>query len=307
VTGADGFVGRWLVRAARARGISVIATTMPGATPPIEWRDASGPRPDVMAADLLDDDAVQRLADARPDMVVHLAAIASGAAARQDPAAAVAVNAAATTLLAALLAMSSRPRFLFVSSGEVYGAGHDGPISESAPMRPGSPYAESKARAEQALHAIWQRGVLPVVIARAFPHTGPGQSTTYVLPALATRLREAKRASASTIKAGNLAAVRDFLDVRDVVRAYLLLLEHGEPGETYNVASGTGRKLSDCFAQLATVVGVSVRVEQDAALLRPGDIPALVGDAAKLRATTGWSPEISFERTLQDLVNAQAD
>jgi GDP-4-dehydro-6-deoxy-D-mannose reductase len=307
VTGADGFVGRWLVRAARARGMSVIATTLPGATPPAEWRDASGPKPDVVAADLLDDDAVQRLANARPDTVVHLAAIASGAEARQNPEAAVAVNAAATTLLAALLATSSRPRFLFVSSGEVYGPGHDGPIAESTPMHPGSPYAESKARAEQALHAIWQRGVLPVIIARAFPHTGPGQSTTYVLPALAARLREAKHANTSRIKAGNLDAVRDFLDVRDVVRAYLLLLERGEPGETYNVASGTGRRLSDCFAQLAAVVGVNAHAEQDAALLRPGDIPVLIGDAAKLRATTGWSPEISFERTLQDLVNAQAD
>jgi GDP-4-dehydro-6-deoxy-D-mannose reductase len=307
VTGADGFVGRWLLRAARAVGTPVVAAVLPGTSPPVEWRDANGPPVKVVEADLLDDDAVQRLAAVRPDAVVHLAAVASGAAARRDPAAAVAVNAAATTLLGALLATTSRPRFLFVSTAEVYGAGHSGPIDESAPMLPASPYAESKARAEQSLHALWQRGVLPVITARAFPHTGPGQSTAYVLPALAARLRAARQSGAATIAAGNLAAVRDFLDVRDVVRAYLLLLERGEPGMAYNVASGVGRRLSDCFSALAALVGSDARAEQDATLLRPSDIPVLIGDATRLREATGWSPAIPFERTLLDLVNAQAD
>lgn len=307
VTGADGFVGRWLVRAARAAGTPVIAAVLPGTVVPAEWGEQSGPSVKVVEADLLDDDAVQRLAALRPDAVVHLAAVASGAAARRDPDAAIAVNAAATTLLGALLASTSRPRFLFVSTAEVYGAGHSAPIDESAPLAPASPYAESKARAEQALDALWQRGVLPVITARAFPHTGPGQSTAYVLPALAARLRAARQSGAATIPAGNLSAVRDFLDVRDVVRAYLLLLERGEPGKAYNVASGTGRRLSDCFSALARLVGSDARAEEDAALLRPGDIPVLIGDATRLRNATGWSPEIPFERTLLDLVNAQAD
>lgn len=309
VTGADGFVGRWLVRAARAAGTPVVAAILPGATVPAEWQSSARDTApvDVVPADLLDDDAVQRLADRRPDAVVHLAAIASGAEARKNPDAALAVNATATTLLAALLATTSRPRFLFVSTGEVYGAGHTAPITESAPTDPGSPYAVSKAGAEAALHSIWQRTGLPVVVARAFPHTGPGQSVTYVLPALAARLRDAKATGAHTITAGNLGAIRDFLDVRDVVRAYLLLLEKGVPGEAYNVASGIGHRLSDCFGMLARLIDVDARVEQDASLLRPGDIPVLIGDSGKLRAATGWTPEISFERTLQDLVNAQAD
>ena len=309
VTGADGFVGRWLVRAARAGGVPVTAAILPNATPPDEWRDPPSLQPpvDVVTADLRDDAAVQGLADLRPDAVIHLAAVASGAEAQRNPEAALAINAAATTLLAALLATTSRPRFLFVSTGEVYGAGHAGPIDESAPLAPGSPYGSSKAAAEAALRSIGRRTALSVIIARAFPHSGPGQSTRFVLPALASRLGAAKRTGEPAVKAGNLSAVRDFLDVRDVVRAYLLLLERGVPGEVYNVASGIGHRLSDCFDQLAHVIGVEARAEQDAALLRPGDIPVLIGDATKLRGATGWSPVIPFERTLQDLVNAQAD
>ena len=309
VTGADGFVGRWLVRAARAAGTPVMATILPNTIPPAEWRATDGGLSaiEVVPADLLDDDAVQRLADLRPDAVIHLAAVASGTEARKDPDAARRVNAAATTLLGALLSTTSKPRFLFVSTGEVYGAGHDGPIAESAPLAPGSAYGSSKAAAEAALRSIFVRTKLPVITARAFPHTGPGQSAMYVLPALAARLREAKHAGQSVVKAGNLGAIRDFLDVRDVVRAYLLLLERGVPGEVYNVASGEGHRLTDCFEMLAGMIGVAAHAEQDAALLRPGDIPVLIGDATKLRAATGWSPQIPFERTLQDLVNAQAD
>jgi GDP-4-dehydro-6-deoxy-D-mannose reductase len=262
---------------------------------------------ETMVADLRDPEAVREIADRHPDAVVHLAAIASGAAARQDPGAAMAVNSDATTRLAIALARTSSPRFLFVSTAEVYGIEHTAPISEAAPVRPASPYAVSKAHAEAALAGVAQHSRLPVLVVRAFPHTGPGQTTTYVLPALAARLRAAKRAGTHVVRTGNLDAVRDFLDVRDVVRAYLLLLNHGQPGEVYNLASGIGRRLADCFELLARVIDVAAVAEPDAALLRPGDIPVLIGDATKLRTATGWSPEIAFERTLQDLVNAQAD
>ena len=166
-----------------------------------------------------------------------------------------------------------------------------------------------KVGAEAALEAVAGQGEQPVIVVRAFPHTGPGQSQTYVLPALAARLMAAKRTGASSVRTGNLSAIRDFLDVRDVVRAYLLLLDRGTPGEVYNVASGTGHRLADCFATLARLVGVAAHPGRKGcgALLRPGDIPALIGDATKLRNATGWSPEIPFERTLQDLVDAQAD
>jgi GDP-4-dehydro-6-deoxy-D-mannose reductase len=309
VTGADGFVGRWLVRSARAAGFQVLAVILPDSVPPVEWQSSAGGAAPVetLFADLRDGAAVQRIAQSRPDAVVHLAAIASGAAARQDPAAAMAVNHDATTRLAIALSATSSPRLLFVSTAEVYGPEHSVPIAESARVSPGSPYATSKAEAEVALAAVSKQDGLPVIVVRAFPHTGPGQTTTYVLPSLAAGLRAAKRAGIHVVKAGNLGAVRDFLDVRDVADAYLLLLERGKPGEVYNVASGVGRRLSQCFDMLARLIGVDAHPEEDAALLRPGDIPVLIGDATKLRTATGWSPQIAFERTLQDLVNAQAD
>ena len=308
VTGADGFVGRWLVRAARADGHRVVAAIIPGALPPPDWQAAAVlPPVEVVHADFREVEDVARLAALRPDAVVHLAAIASGAAARENPDAANLINGAMAAVFGELLGKNGSPRFLFVSTGEVYGPDHTGPIPETAPRNPRSPYAISKENAEIPLEMLWRDSALPVIIARAFPHTGPGQSTAYVLPALAARLKEAKRRGASAVRTGNLAEVRDFLDVRDVVRAYLLLLDRGVPGEVYNVASGVGHRLADCFTTLARLVGVAAHAVEDAALLRPGDIPVLIGDATRLRNSTGWSPQIPFERTLQDLVDAQAD
>jgi GDP-4-dehydro-6-deoxy-D-mannose reductase len=128
-----------------------------------------------------------------------------------------------------------------------------------------------------------------------------------VLPGLTHRLVEAKRSGQREIPVGNLAPVRDFLDVRDVVKAYLLLLEHGAAGQAYNVSSGVGQRLSDCFASLARLVGVDAVAVTDASLVRPADIPVLIGDPSRLQAATGWTPQIPFEQTLQDLVDAQAD
>lgn len=308
VTGADGFVGRWLVRSARAEGHDVIASVIPGAAPPAEWADpGDGPLVEVVRADVREKSDLQRLAATPVDAVVHLAAIASGAAARLDPQAAMDINAIATVWLLTFLAEAGQhPRFLLVSSGEVYGGGHGAPIPETAEVHPGSPYAASKWAAEEPARSIGESEQIPLIIARPFPHTGPGQTPQYVLPALASRLIEAKRTGATSVKTGNLAAVRDFLDVRDVVRAYLLLLEHGVAGEVYNVASGVGHRLADCFRMLADIVGVDATAAQDAALLRPGDIPVLIGDPARLHAATGWVPAYTFDRTLEDLVNAQA-
>lgn len=302
VTGANGFVGRWLVALARERGDHVIATALPDDTLPVEWNDDAVT---VIRGDLRDARHRDAAADARPDAVIHLAAVASGAEARRDPERTAAVNTAAAVDLARAVWQTGAPRFLFVSTGEVYGAGHSGAIAESAPVEPVSPYGASKAAAETALREVAAGARMPLLIARPFPHTGPGQAAAYVIPALAARLAAARREGASTIRAGNLAAVRDFLDVRDVVAAYLQMLERGRPGETYNVASGTGRSIAECAALLQAVVGTHVTIEPDAALLRPSDIPVLIGDAGKLRDATGWRPQIPFERTLQDLVHAQ--
>ncbi|MDZ4672967.1 MAG: GDP-mannose 4,6-dehydratase [Gemmatimonadota bacterium] len=308
VTGSDGFVGRWLVREALRQGWDVTAAIGPGGALPGTWLTAvESPQVETISADITAEADRVRLAAVDADAVVHLAAVSSGAAARRDPEGAMRVNAIATTyLLEALGAVGRKPRFLFVSTGEVYGAGHTSPISEDAALAPISPYAASKFAAEPAVFGMAEVSGLAAVVARPFPHSGPGQSTAFVLPAFAARLREAKRLGQPSVSVGNLDVVRDFLDVRDVVRAYLLLLSHGVPGECYNVASGVGHHLGDCFRRLAAMAGVDAAPVEDASLVRPADIPVLIGDAAKLRAATGWQPAIDFEQTLQDLLDAQA-
>lgn len=307
MTGADGFVGRWLVRAARAAGHQVVAGIAPDGAPPATWLTADEAAGcDVARADLRDPEGIRTLVAMEPESVVHLAAMASGAAARQDPAAAWALNAGATAALADGLAHGSRPTFLLVSTGEIYGRDHGGPIPESALPAPCSPYAASKVGAEVAVLEVRRRTGMPVVIARPFPHTGPGQAPIYVLAALAARLRVAAASGATEVTVGNLAPVRDLLDVRDVAQAYLTLLEKGVSGEAYNVASGTGHRLADCFDMLAALAGTTARPVQDASLLRAADLPILIGDPTRIRTTTGWMPRISLDRTLQDLVHAQA-
>jgi GDP-4-dehydro-6-deoxy-D-mannose reductase len=141
----------------------------------------------------------------------------------------------------------------------------------------------------------------------AFAHTGPGQDAGFVVPAFAQRLRFAKQIGAPVVKVGNLEPVRDLLHVQDVVDAYVRLLAKGEAGEVYNVASGQGTSLEDVLFKMADVLGMRPIPEADPDLLRPADIPHLVGDAAKLRAATGWSPRRSLEDTLRDVLNAQTD
>jgi GDP-4-dehydro-6-deoxy-D-mannose reductase len=254
-----------------------------------------------------------RAAVSRPvDAIVHLAAIASGSEARQDPGRAWVVNAAGTARLMDA-AVSLRdvggvdPLVLVVSSAEVYGDGPATPRVETDPLVPQSPYAASKLAAEVAALEAWRRAGLRVVIARAFPHTGPGQSLLYVVPAFIQRLRAARAADAARVATGNLEPVRDLLDVRDVVQAYVALLQHGVPGEAYNVSRGEGVTLRELFTRLAELVGVRVEPVTDPALMRSGDIRYLVGNAGKLKDATGWSPRITLEQTLREMVNAQAD
>lgn len=309
VTGADGFVGRFLVRAALGDGLSVIAAIPPGGTHPREWlSDSEAAGVETLEAELLTEEGIGLLVGKRPDAVVHLAAVASGSAARRDPAAAMAINKTATiALVDAMIETGAESRFLFVSTAEVYGSGHTAAIPETAPRRPVSPYAASKAEAELELEQRNGTAGVSVVVARAFPHSGPGQSTAYALPAFAARLIAANKAGAGVIPVGNLDVVRDILDVRDVVRAYLLLLRHGRAGECYNVASGIGQHLGELLVVLTELIGATVTAEPDPELIRPSDIPVLIGDPTKTAEATGWRPRIEITQTLQDLVDAQAD
>jgi GDP-4-dehydro-6-deoxy-D-mannose reductase len=306
VTGADGFVGRHLVRRLVERGDEVGAAVAPGG--------AGGGPPGVarIPFELTDDRSVGAALEFAPAAVIHLAAVASTREAREDPGRAWNVNAGGTARLAEAMAArrgDGDPTLLVISTGEIYGAlpGAPAPRRESDEPRPISSYAASKVGGEMAALEVWRRTGLRTIIVRPFTHTGPGQDRRFVLPAFVERLTQAKASGAREVPTGNLDPVRDLLDVRDVIEAYLALLERGVPGETYNVARGEGCSLRALFAKLAEIVGVRAEPRPSAELIRGIDVPHLVGDTTKLRQATGWSPAITLDATLRRLVDAQAD
>lgn len=305
VTGADGFVGGWLVRALLERGQEVTGIHRTGGPPSRLLTPAEQAAVQWRHMELGDSASVAGAVAGRWDAVVHLAALASGADARRDPALAWEINAAGTSRLAESL--ESGTRLLLVSTGEVYGPGQGLPRDETDPAAPVSPYAASKVGAEiAALEAATRRG-LGLIVARAFQCTGPGQEPRFVIPAFAQRLKEAGRTGRDTIETGNLDPVRDLLDVRDVATAYIALLERGAPGQVYNVATGVGHALRAVLERLQALAGVRVVPRPEPALVRAADIMHLVGNSAKLRNATGWAPRFTLDRTLQDLLDAQTD
>jgi GDP-4-dehydro-6-deoxy-D-mannose reductase len=313
VTGAAGFVGGALLPRLVAAGHEVLGTYLAGQAPPGPGTGGDSPRVRWLPLDLRDTGSVAAAVDELPDAVIHLAALASGGDARRDPGLAWEVNAAGTARLAEALSARRQagegdPLLVVVSSGEVYGVATPArPRTEADPVAPVSPYAGSKAGAEIAAQETMRRTGLRVIIARAFPHTGPGQTDRYVVAAFARRLWGARRSGARAVKTGNLEPVRDFLDVRDVAEAYAALLAHGRSGEIYNIASGEGRTLLAVFTRLAELIGVRAIPETDPQLVRAADLPHLVGDAARLRRVTGWAPRFTFDQTLQDVAHAQTD
>jgi GDP-4-dehydro-6-deoxy-D-mannose reductase len=294
------------VRRLRQAGHQVGAACRPDSAT-VAWDDA-GVTPIVF--ELTDDRSIAGALGFAANAVVHLAAIASNREARDDPGRAWEVNAAGTARLAEALGrrreQGEDPLLLAVSTGEVYGVGGPAPRLEGDPLLPASPYAASKVAAEIAVLEVWRRTGLRVVVARPFTHTGPGQQPRFALPGFVERLRAAKRNGDPVVRTGNLEPVRDLLDVRDVVEAYLALLERGAAGEVYNVARGEGRSLGELFGILADLVGVRAEPRPDPGYTRSRDLPHLVGDSTKLRRATGWTPRLSLDQTLRGLVDAEA-
>lgn len=288
VTGGRGFVGRWLSDHLQASGDEVVATGE--------------------EVDVTDGDAVRRsVADVRPDAVYHLAGWASVGSSWDDPPGSFRVNALGTVhVLDAARHLDPLPRVLVVSSAEVYGSvlPDQLPLAESTPAAPVSPYAASKLAAEIAARQAWLGSRLPAVIVRPFNHIGPGQAPRFVVADLAGRIAEAERTGAHVIEMGNPSPRRDLTDVRDVVRAYRLLVERGEPGQTYNVCSGTDVMIGDLARRMIELSGRDLELRPGTVELRPVDVPVLRGDPTRLRAATGWQPEIPLERTLADVLAA---
>ncbi len=282
VTGSKGFVAQWLLAHLEAIGDHITGL------------DAEV---DITDAPALTD----AITGAAPDAICHLAAQASVGASWKDQAATYAVNTfGALNVLEAARACNRPPRVLLISSSEVYGRvqSEDLPIREEQPFAPVSPYAASKAAAELIGLQAWLGGGLEVVRARPFNHTGPGQRPDFVVPALAKQVAALAASGSGVLETGNLEARRDLTDVRDVVRAYRLLLESGAPGEVYNVCRGEAVSIHEVARRLLALAGVDAEMVVDPARIRPVDLPELRGDPGRLLAATGWVPEIPLDDTL---------
>jgi len=256
--------------------------------------------------DVADPDSIgAAVAAARPEAIYHLAAISNVGESWEFPAEVLRVNVLGTaSVLSAAREQPEPPVVLVVSSAEVYGAvGPDElPIDETAPLRPLSPYAASKAAAEQLALQAWRGYGQPVIVVRPFNHVGPGQAPTFAVSALAKRIVEAQRTGASSVAVGTLTARRDFTDVRDVVRAYRSLVVEGTTGETYNVCSGHDVAVSEVAQRLRALAGADVELVTDPSLVRAVDLPVLRGDYQRLAHDTGWKPEIPLDDTLADVL-----
>ncbi len=312
VTGGSGFVGQHLLRELLSAGHTVAGGALLG-VPPERGALSREERSRVrwVALDVTSEESVaQAVEEYRPEQVYHLAAQSSVRASFADPLATWEVNATGTLrLLHALGARSSpRPRVLVVSSAEVYGMvpEPEQPIAESRPLAPATPYGASKAAAEMAALQAAATGSVEVVVARSFNHIGPGQEEQFALPGFVRQLIEIRQGKREPVlRVGNLEVYRDLLDVRDVVQAYLRLMEQGEPGGTYNVCSGEAHSLAALVAELVELSGTRARIEVDPARFRPVDLPLLMGDPQHLRAL-GWQPRIPMRRTLLDILDAAA-
>jgi len=306
VTGAGGFVGGHLAEflAGEHPEVEVHGVSLPQGS--VAWRAAPGAR--MIEADLTDP-AVARcvVAEVRPDRILHLAGQSSVRLSWLDPAGTLRTNVLGIVhLLDGARAAGLRPAVLVVGSAEEYGPVRpdEMPIREETPLRPASPYAVSKV-AQGALALLYgPAGGLRVVLTRTFHHTGPGRGEAFAESSFARQIAEIEAGRrAPVLEVGNLEAVRDFADVRDVVRAYWMLLEKGEGGQVYNVCTGRGRRIRELLDILLAASVARVEVRTDPERLRPSDVPAQVGDPARLRAATGWEPRIRLERSLQDLLD----
>ncbi len=303
VTGVTGFAGGHLAEALLARGDEVFGLSRSG-TWPAELTHIAG-CVGLRACDLCDPGALESaLREARPDAVVHLAGYARNGRSFDEPEAAWDGNLTTTRrLYGALERRGGRPRVLFIGSGLIYGSGgpDDPPPDETTPLRPGSPYAASKAAADLVSYQVYCAPGFDVVRARPLNHIGPRQAPEFAVAHFARQVVAIERGrQAPVLETGDLRPVRDLTDVRDTVAAYLLLLERGRAGEAYNVASGSVYAMRAVLDRLLALAGVAVEVRERPELVRPTEPNAVRADASKLRRETGWEPRFTLDRTLAD-------
>lgn len=301
ITGATGFAGSHLLDKLIANDNEIFALVHPDTS--LHGLPDS-PQVQAVYGDLLDVDGLKTaVSEAKPDVIYHLAGQASPVRSWQIPGSTLAVNSVGTANVLDAAVAYGRPRVLVVTSADIYGqiALEDLPITEATVPNPRHPYGLSKWTAGQLVPLYWQRYQLPVIEARPFNHIGAGQALGFVVPDFAKQLAEIKlELRPNVMRVGNLEAQRDFTDVRDVVNAYMKLVDRGKPGEAYIICSAQQVSIQSILETLIELAAVVVKIEQDPERMRPSDTPCLYGSHAKIIQDTGWQPEITFRDSLQD-------
>ncbi|MEX2425476.1 MAG: GDP-mannose 4,6-dehydratase [Thermomicrobiaceae bacterium] len=301
ITGASGFVGRHLVDHLLRQGESDIIGLSSRKRPEIE-----GAR--LLVCDLRDADLTRRVLEHhRPEVIYHLAGQSHVPRAFADPADTLITNAVGQiNLFEGCRNAGIDPVILSVGSSEVYGAvsADSIPIDESQPLRPNNPYASSKAAQDLYAAQYFASYGMKIVRVRSFNHVGPGQTDRFVVASFARQIAEVEAGLADpVVLVGNLEPIRDFLDVRDVVRAYYLVAKSEFSGEVFNVASGRGVRIREVLDMLVGAADCEIDVRADPERVRPSEVPEFRGDASKFHDATGWMPEYSLEQTVRDVLN----
>ncbi|MCZ6767299.1 MAG: GDP-mannose 4,6-dehydratase [bacterium] len=301
VTGCGGFVGRYLTALLAEEGFDVWGVDVKPDVPDL-------PLSEYRSIDLQSKADVEKLLkDAQAGSIIHLAAQSSGGISFRKPHETIVNNSLSVLhILEVMRTSEAKVRLLAIGSADVYGSVEpvDLPLVETMPTRPNNPYALSKAIQEECCALYASVYGVDVVSTRSFNHTGAGRPDTFVLSSFARQVVEIKKGKRKpVVNVGNIDVKRDFSDVRDVSRAYVLLLDGGESGQIYNVCSGTSRSLREILERLAELAGIELRIEVDKERLRAADIRELRGDASRLIAATGWQQSIPFDDTLQSLLD----
>jgi GDP-4-dehydro-6-deoxy-D-mannose reductase len=294
ITGISGFVGKYLAECLLDKGFEVYG---------IDRTNSNVKGCKVESCDVLNKEKLAAIINkTRPDFIFHLAALSSVKRSFANAEATKKISIVGTkNLFEAVVSTKISPVILVVSSLQVYGSQDNLPITEDAPLRPESPYAESKVEQEKLCREYFKKG-LKIIVSRSFNHTGPGQKAEFVWPSFAKQIAEIEAGKAAEMKVGNLNIERDFSDVRDIAKAYLLAVQKCIPGEIYNICSGKAYNIGKMLEVLKSYSSVEVKVSADTKRMRKVDVPVLYGDNSKFAKATGWKPEIEFEKTLKDVL-----
>lgn len=292
ITGITGFVGPYMKDILEKEEFEVFGTT----------RQEKNVNDHVFLCDICDKENVfEVIKNSKPDFIFHLAAQSSPRKSYENPEDTHQTNVEGTrNILEAMHTHASQAKILLVSSVEVYGKPTQVPIPETATLSAVSPYGKSKIDEEKLMDEFPE---LHIIIARSFNHTGPGQSPHFVMPDFASQIAAIEQSDKEPVFfKGNTEVIRDFTDVRDIVSAYLLLLQKSPSHEIYNVGSGHGYLLDDLVTLFVSLAAKDIEIQVDPARIRPVDIPSLIADISKLQSVTRWEPKIPMEQTLRDLL-----